>query len=93
MKIGNCYITTSTIGSGTFGTVYKGIDLTTNNANVAIKVESKKARVSNLLIESKILNKLRKVKGFPRLFWYGSAGTKNAMVMELLGKSLGAYLR
>jgi serine/threonine protein kinase len=53
------------VGKGSFGAVYSGVDLKTQ-LPVAIKISHKQQ--DNILIkEAKILTKLRKLNGFPKL--------------------------
>jgi serine/threonine protein kinase len=59
MKYGNRFLTTKKIGSGSFGIVYKGIDLKTNR-EVAIKIEPRSAGFGYLFAESKVLKKLKR---------------------------------
>eukprot|EP00927_Polykrikos_kofoidii_P025573 TRINITY_DN22948_c0_g1_i1.p1 TRINITY_DN22948_c0_g1~~TRINITY_DN22948_c0_g1_i1.p1 ORF type:complete len:327 (+),score=60.74 TRINITY_DN22948_c0_g1_i1:53-1033(+) len=57
--------------------------------DVAIKVEWQKAEKGDKLRgEAKFYKSLGKCKDAPRIFWSGSEGQYNIMVMELLGDSL-----
>ncbi|XP_016046872.1 casein kinase I-like [Erinaceus europaeus] len=75
------------IGSGSFGYVYLAINLT-NGEEVAVKIESQKARHPQLLYESRLYNLLQGGIGFPQLRWYGQEREYNVLVMDLLGPSL-----
>ena len=81
------------IGNGSFGDVYNGVDITTNNS-VAIKVETKEMRVSRLKCEYELYELLKEGervrKGIPEVYYFGSFQGKNVMVMEKLGFSLEA---
>lgn len=78
------------LGEGTFGKVYKGKNLRTNEY-VAIKSVERKA--SSLKNEIKICNHLANIKGIYKLRWYGSDLTYNYAVFDLLGPSLKEELR
>ena len=73
------------IGSGSFGTVFKGSHIRTL-APVAIKVEKKCIKM--LKNEAKIYQYLGTLDGFTELKWFGSNEKCNYMVTELLGHSL-----
>lgn len=73
------------IGSGSFGTVYKGLDLLTNNT-VAIKFENENSTKHTL--EFKIFKKLENKTGFPEIIYEGKFEDKNILVMECLGPTL-----
>lgn len=75
------------IGSGSFGDIYLGIN-TSNGEEVAVKLESIKARHPQLLYESKLYKILQGGVGIPHIRWFGQARDYNALVMELLGPSL-----
>ncbi|XP_010526388.1 PREDICTED: casein kinase 1-like protein 5 [Tarenaya hassleriana] len=75
------------IGSGSFGEIYSGRDIQTNE-DVAIKLESVKTRHPQLLYESKIYRLLQGGTGIPSLKWFGAEGDYNVLVMDLLGPSL-----
>eukprot|EP00035_Acanthoeca_spectabilis_P025859 m.460178 g.460178 ORF g.460178 m.460178 type:complete len:376 (+) comp21957_c0_seq1:130-1257(+) len=75
------------LGSGAFGNVYLGTDLT-NGKEVAIKAESIRATRLQLHYESRIYQFLEGGEGIPRMLWFGKAGEYNLMAMELLGPSL-----
>ena len=75
------------IGSGSFGDIYLGINAA-NGEEVAVKLESSKARHPQLLYESKLYRILQGGVGIPHIRWYGPARDYNALVMELLGPSL-----
>lgn len=85
--VGKYYKAKYKIGSGSFGEIYLGIDIR-NNEKVAIKVESKDTKYPQLLDEYKVYRSLSKAPGVPQVYWCGSAGNCNVMVMELLGESL-----
>lgn len=75
------------IGSGSFGDIYLGTNLTTGE-EVAIKLESIKTKHPQLLRETKIYRSLHGIVGIPAVRWYGVEGDYNVMVIDLLGKSL-----
>ena len=75
------------IGSGSFGDIYLGTNMTTGE-DVAIKLESVKTKHPQLLRETKIYRSLHGVVGIPSVRWYGVEGDYNVMVIDLLGKSL-----
>ncbi|CAF0830988.1 unnamed protein product [Didymodactylos carnosus] len=64
----------SVIGSGSFGYIYMAIDRMTDE-KVALVRESKMYRI----VEG---------PGVPKMYWSGSAGEYNVMVLEMLGPSL-----
>ncbi|XP_022080591.1 casein kinase I-like [Acanthaster planci] len=75
------------IGSGSFGDIYLGVDLTTGE-EVAVKLEPKNARHPQLLYESKLYKILQGGAGIPRMRWFGQEKAYNVLVMELLGPSI-----
>ncbi len=75
------------IGSGSFGEIYQAVNVTSGE-EVAVKLESTKARHPQLLYESKLYKILHGGVGIPRLLWFGQERGYNVMVMDLLGPSL-----
>jgi len=73
------------IGSGSFGDVYLG---RRGSEEVAVKLERISARRAQLQQEWKLYGTLAGAPGIPEVFWYGTVGKYNALVMELLGPSL-----
>lgn len=57
------------IGSGSFGDIYLGINVT-NGEEIAVKLESVKARHPQLLYESKLYKILQGGVGIPHIRWY-----------------------
>jgi len=87
LRVGNKFRLGRKIGSGSFGDIYLGSSLTTNE-DVAIKLESTKSRHPQLNIESKIYKSMQGGVGIPALRWSGAEGDYNVLVLELLGPSL-----
>lgn len=75
------------IGSGSFGEIYLGVNIQTNE-EVAIKLESVNSKHQQLLYESKLIRLLQGGPGLPGVLWYGVEGSFNVLVMDLLGPSL-----
>jgi casein kinase 1 len=75
------------LGSGSFGEIYLGTDCQTNE-QLAIKLEKITTHHPQLIYESKLIKILMGVPGVPQVYWQGSEGNFNVMVMELLGLSL-----
>ena len=80
------YKITSKLGEGSFGKIFKGLNVNTNE-EIAIKIE-KSTESSLLKTEAKIYKLLENTIGIPKLRSYGCEGNFNYMVMDLLGKSL-----
>ncbi|EHH28958.1 casein kinase I [Macaca nemestrina] len=87
LVVGGKYKLVRKIGSGSFGDVYLGIT-TTNGEEVAVKLESQKAKHPQLLYESKLYTILQGGVGIPHMHWYGQEKDSNVLVMDLLGPSL-----
>ncbi|KAJ6698929.1 CASEIN KINASE-RELATED [Salix purpurea] len=75
------------IGSGSFGQIYLGTNIQTNE-EVAIKLENVKTKHPQLLYESKLYRILQGGTGIPNVRWFGAEGDYNVLVMDLLGPSL-----
>ncbi|KAK7294384.1 hypothetical protein RJT34_17273 [Clitoria ternatea] len=86
-RVGNKFRLGRKIGSGSFGEIYLGTNIQTNE-EVAIKLESVKTKHPQLLYESKLYRILQGGNGIPNLKWYGVEGEYNVLVMDLLGPSL-----
>ncbi|PKI36569.1 hypothetical protein CRG98_043037 [Punica granatum] len=86
-RVGNRFRVGKKIGSGSFGEIYLGTDVKTNE-EVAIKLESVKTKPPQLLLESKLYRLLQGGDGIPKVRWYGVEGDYNVLVMDLLGRSL-----
>mmetsp|Transcript_16860 Transcript_16860/g.47880 ORF Transcript_16860/g.47880 Transcript_16860/m.47880 type:complete len:322 (-) Transcript_16860:42-1007(-) len=75
------------IGSGSFGDIHIGSNAQTGE-EVAIKLESVKAKQPQLVYESKLYKIIGGYPGIPNVHWYGVEGEYNVMVLDLLGPSL-----
>uniref|UniRef100_A0A6C0DIP1 non-specific serine/threonine protein kinase n=1 Tax=viral metagenome TaxID=1070528 RepID=A0A6C0DIP1_9ZZZZ len=85
--IGNKYKIIKEIGAGTFGTIYEGINIRTNE-KVAIKTELIEDEFKLLRYESTIYKLLADTSGIPKIKWFGKDDTNYYMVIDLLGNSL-----
>lgn len=90
MIILNKYKIINKVGNGSFGEIYKGINIRTKT-NVAIKVE-KIHEYSLLKNETKIYQYLNGISGIPNLLLFGKDESCYYMVLDLLGDSL-QYIR
>ncbi|XP_072177619.1 casein kinase I-like [Diadema setosum] len=75
------------IGSGSFGDIYLGINIA-HGEEIAVKMESGKARHPQLNYEGKVYKMLQGGVGIPKIKWFGTEKDYNVLVMELLGPSL-----
>ena len=75
------------IGSGSFGSIYKGQNIRTNEF-VAIKIESIEENLKLLKNESKLYYFLNGCEHIPTIKWYGKDENNYYMVIDLLGNSL-----
>lgn len=85
--IGNKYKLIKKIGSGTFGTIFEGVNIRTDE-KVAIKMELISDNVKLLKNETIIYKLLHGINGVPTVKWYGKNDLYYFMVIELLGNSL-----
>mmetsp|Transcript_1763 Transcript_1763/g.5241 ORF Transcript_1763/g.5241 Transcript_1763/m.5241 type:complete len:332 (-) Transcript_1763:417-1412(-) len=87
LRVGKKYRLGRKIGSGSFGDIYLGVNVTTGE-EVAVKLESVKTKHPQLMYESKLYRVLAGGTGIPTVRWYGVEGNYNVMVLDLLGPSL-----
>lgn len=87
LRVGNKYRVGRKVGSGSFGDIYIGTNIT-NNEEVALKLESVKTKHPQLFYEAKIYKILAGGVGIPFVRWFGVEGEYNVMVMDLLGPAL-----
>jgi serine/threonine protein kinase len=87
IRVGSKYRLTKKVGSGSFGDIFIGVNVTSGE-EVAIKLESVKSRHPQLFYESKLYKVLSGGVGIPYVKWFGVEGDYNVMVMDLLGPSL-----
>ncbi|MED6118735.1 Casein kinase 1-like protein 2 [Stylosanthes scabra] len=86
-RIANKFRLGRKLGSGSFGEIYLGTNVQTNE-EVAIKLENIKTKHPQLLYESKLYRILQGGTGIPNLKWFGVEGEYNVLVIDLLGPSL-----
>ncbi|KAH8931650.1 hypothetical protein BDL97_19G033000 [Sphagnum fallax] len=86
-RVGNKYRLGRKIGSGSFGEIYLGTNVQTNE-EVGIKLESIKTKHPQLLYESKLYRILQGGTGIANIRWFGIEGDYNVLVLDLLGPSL-----
>ncbi|KAJ1911865.1 serine/threonine protein kinase [Tieghemiomyces parasiticus] len=86
-RVGNKYKLGRKIGSGSFGEIYLGTNIVTNE-DVACKLESVKAKHPQLEYEAKIYKNLAGGVGIPFVRHFGVEHQYNCMVIDLLGPSL-----
>ncbi|XP_023163168.1 casein kinase I [Drosophila hydei] len=85
--VGGKYRLLKSIGSGSFGEIYQGIN-TQDGKDVAVKIEAIDVKYPLLRYEAKVYEQIGPHAGLPALLHYGSEKRFNALVMELLGPSL-----
>ena len=85
--IGKKYVLLGLIGSGSFGSIYEGENIRTQE-KVAIKVEPIKNETKLLKNEATIYQYLSNKQGIPEVKWYGKDSRNYYMVLNLLGESL-----
>jgi serine/threonine protein kinase len=73
------------IGSGSFGDVYH---CRRDGKEYAVKLERISSKRAQLHHEWKLYGALSGGPGIPKVYWYGTAGKYNVLVMELLGSSI-----
>ena len=87
LRVGHKYRLGRKIGSGSFGDIYLGTNIASNE-EVAIKLECIRTKHPQLHIESKIYRMMQGGVGIPLIKWCGAEGEYNVLVMDLLGPSL-----
>lgn len=85
--VGGHYKLGTRIGAGSFGKIFTAENIHSHR-KVAIKMENSHSRVPQLAYESKLYAIFSGGTGIPRLHWYGTEGSHNIMIIDLLGKSL-----
>jgi casein kinase I family protein HRR25 len=87
MRIANKYRLGKKIGAGSFGDIYLGTNVL-NGEEVAIKMESLKAKHPQLEYEARVYKALAGGVGIPFIRWFGTEQNYACMVIDLLGPSL-----
>ncbi|CAG9313415.1 unnamed protein product [Blepharisma stoltei] len=86
IRVGGKYILRKKIGGGSFGEIFMGSHIETQE-EVAVKIENANCSVPQVINEAKLMRSIAGV-GIPKVYWYGTEGSYNIMIQELLGKSL-----
>jgi serine/threonine protein kinase len=90
--INSKYVFERKIGKGSFGCIYQGLNIITQE-NVAIKYEATTCAQPTLVWESKILNHLSGIPGVVKLRYFGTEANKNIIVMDLFSHTLAEEVR
>ncbi|XP_022220749.2 casein kinase I [Drosophila obscura] len=85
--VGGRYRLIERIGNGSFGELYRAIDIL-DGEEVAAKVEPVNAAHPMLEREAKIYKLLAEGEGIPRIRYYGTERDVNFLVLDLLGPTL-----
>lgn len=87
MMVGPNYKVGKKLGSGNFGELHYGKNVFTNE-DVAIKLESASARAPQLYLEYRFYQLMGAHVGLPKIYYFGTCGKYNALVMDLMGPCL-----
>lgn len=87
VRVGKKYRLKRKIGSGSFGDIYLGTNMTTGE-DVAVKLELTNSKHPQLARETKVYRTLQGIVGIPFVRWYGVERDHNCMVMDLLDRDL-----
>jgi len=88
MVVGGQYCLGRSLGSGSFGDAFLVVHARTGE-ELAVKLESAKAKKPTLLYEATVLRHLQGIPGVASLHYFGDApGENRGIVMDLLGPSL-----
>ena len=87
MIICNRFELVSKLSSGSFGSVYKGRNIRSDEL-VAIKVEPLKNQTNLLIHEAQVYQYLGNTKGFAYLKWFGKDDNNYYLIINMLGTSL-----
>lgn len=90
--INNKYILMNKIGSGCFGSIYKGQNIRTKEY-VAIKIEKITDNLHLLQNEANCYAYLSNCKGIPTIKWFGKDDNNYYMVIKLLNVSLSNIMQ
>jgi len=103
-NIQSCYLTVNDhyvlgkeVATGSFGTIYWGIDKNLPDGHpdklVAIKLESRSKDAQLLPLEANVYRYLYKEnKGIPKIYWSGIQDDYNVLIIEMCGANLEALL-
>lgn len=86
-RVGVHYKVGKKIGEGSFGIIFEGINLLTNQ-QVAVKFEPRKCEAPQLRDEYRSYRILSEANGVPKAYFFGQEGVHNILVIDLLGPSL-----
>lgn len=85
--VGQHYVVSQRIGSGSFGDVFLVID-NRDKKRLAAKFEHSNSKSPQLYYEYRVYRLLEGGEGIPSVYWFGREKQFNIMVMDLLGPSL-----
>uniref|UniRef100_A0A914VG32 non-specific serine/threonine protein kinase n=1 Tax=Plectus sambesii TaxID=2011161 RepID=A0A914VG32_9BILA len=86
--VGGQYRLVDMMGKGSFANVYSAVNITDEADLVAVKISHERSE-DTLVAEAKVYDKLFGLKGIPRTRMYVKERRCGALVMDLLGPSLG----
>ena len=96
-EIAENYKVQNKIGSGSFGTIWKAINIKTG-LEVAVKTEPLESKSKQLYTECKIYSLLHTSEEIqhnplPQVYYYGIEEDQNILIMDLLGPSLSVLFK
>jgi hypothetical protein len=71
IKIGGKYKVCSKLGAGSYGDIFQGVNIKTNE-EIGIKLEKLTAETPMLIYEASIIKKFVDIPGFPNIHWSGT---------------------
>lgn len=72
------------LGKGAFGETFEAWDTRRPSHRVAVKLELRTARFPQLAYESRVYQRLQGCEGIPKLYYFGTEGDYNVLVLQRL---------